>query len=633
MTDKTSSDNRSFPDQRYVNQVRDALWDGSGRASVMIGSGFSKNAESNRPDAGELPSWGELASDISSELNPPGTDGSQPAGATASPTSKDFLQLFQDYESHFGRSALHLFLERRVRDGDFSPGELHRRILELPWRDVFTTNWDTLLERTRPLAPERGYSVVHNRDEIPLARHPSIVKLHGTLGGHYPLIATKEDYRTYPKEYAPLVNTVQQAMMETVFCLIGFSGDDPNFQEWCRWVTENLGGSAPRIYVAGWLGMTQQKRSELLKRNIVPIDLAQHPQSSQWPEHLRHRYATEWLLHTLERGEPYPVVDWPSLDSRSFLSVPSFLKPVDTVTTNTPKEEHYPDDSHGASTDQVDRVRQIIGIWAHNRRLYPGWLAVPHETQWSLLDVTKRWETPILDSLCQMPPVKRLNTLRELIWRYEVALHPLSEEVTAEAEKVLEKIDCSSRTVGGSPDSKVDWAEVREAWRDVALALLTEARYRLDRKLFNRRVEAISPFLADHADVLHRVHHERCLWAMWSADFEKLEKELGKWRTTNCDPIWMMRKSAILFQCGREGEAVDLNGEALEIVRRIPPDDLSVAAASRESWALLTTAAIQHSQRRHRRNTRRWAELVALNCDVDSERIVIANSLTSSSNA
>ena len=627
MTDKTSSDTWSFPDQRYINQVRDALWDGAGRASVMIGSGFSKNAEPTRPDAGELPSWGELASDISRELNPPGSDGNQPTGGTASPSSDDFLQLFQDYETHFGRSALHLFLERRVRDGDFSPGELHRRMLQLPWRDVFTTNWDTLLERTRPSVPERGYSVIHNKDEIPLARHPGIVKLHGTLGGHYPLIATKKDYRTYPNEYAPLVNTVQQAMMETVFCLIGFSGDDPNFQEWSRWVKGNLRESAPRIYLAGRLGMTPDERSELLERNVVPIDLARHPQASQWPEHLRHRYATDWLLHTLERGEPYLVADWPSLDARSFPGVPSILEPVDTVTANTPNEEKYPDDSHSVS---VDQVRRIIEIWAHNRRLYPGWLAVPHEARWSFLDFTERWETPVLNSLCQMPPLERLNSLRELIWRYEVTLHPLSEEVAVAAEKTLEKIDCSSRTVDGNPDSEVVWAEVREAWCDVALALLTEARYRLDRKLFNRRAEIMSPFLNDHSAVLHRVHHERCLWAIWSADFESLEKELGKWRITDCDPIWMMRKSAILFQCGREREAVGLNGEALEIVRRIPSDDQSVVAASQESWALLTTAAIQRSQRR---NSRRWAELVALNCDVDSDRIAIANSLSSSSDA
>ena len=68
-----------------------------------------------------------------------------------------------------------------------------------------------------------AYSVVRNMDEIPLANRPRIVKLHGSLPSHFPLIFTEEDYRTYPMQFAPFVNTAQQAMMETLFCLIGFS--------------------------------------------------------------------------------------------------------------------------------------------------------------------------------------------------------------------------------------------------------------------------------------------------------------------------------------------------------------------------------------------------------------------------
>ena len=73
---------------------------------------------------------------------------------------------------------------------------------------------------------------------------PRIFKLHGSFPSQFPLIVTEEDYRTYPSEFAPFVNTVQQAMMETVFILIGFSGDDPNFRNWSGWVRDNLGEAA-----------------------------------------------------------------------------------------------------------------------------------------------------------------------------------------------------------------------------------------------------------------------------------------------------------------------------------------------------------------------------------------------------
>ena len=100
--------------------------------------------------------------------------------------------------------------------------------------------------------------------------------------------------------------------METVFFLIGFSGEDPNFLNWSGWVRDNLGSSAPKIYLAGYLQLSQHRRRMLEERNVVPIDLAQHPQSNRWREqNLHHRYATEWLLYILENGEPYDVTDWP----------------------------------------------------------------------------------------------------------------------------------------------------------------------------------------------------------------------------------------------------------------------------------------------------------------------------------
>ena len=101
------------------------------------------------------------------------------------------------------KGALHQLISQVVRDEDFVPGDMHKRLLSLPWRDVFTTNWDTLLEKTRSLVADRNYSVVQNMNEIPLAAQPRIVKLHGSLSAHFPLIFTEEDYRTYPTRFAP----------------------------------------------------------------------------------------------------------------------------------------------------------------------------------------------------------------------------------------------------------------------------------------------------------------------------------------------------------------------------------------------------------------------------------------------
>ena len=75
-------------------------------------------------------------------------------------------------------------------------------------------------------------------------------------------------------------------------------------------------------------------------RNVVPIDLAHHPKASKWPKNLRHQYATEWILHTLERGQPYDVSEWPrAIKPISVRSVPKELQPVEDVVSDMPKDE------------------------------------------------------------------------------------------------------------------------------------------------------------------------------------------------------------------------------------------------------------------------------------------------------
>ena len=561
-------------------------------------------------------------------------------GCRPEPAPDTLLRLAQEYEAAFGRADLHCFLQQQVRDNDFGPRDKHTRLLKLPWRDVFTTNWDTLLERARASVIDRAYSVVRNKDEIPLTSQPRIVKLHGSFPAQFPLICTEEDYRTYPTEFSPFVNTVQQAMMETVFFLIGFSGDDPNFLHWSGWVRDNLGTSAPKVYLAGYLNLSPHRRRMLEDRNVVPIDLARHPKAGEWPEHLRHGYATEWILHTLERGRPYDVTDWPSPRRRQYPPISDCLiEPVVEVTSDEPKcEPKVPQSDSSDSEDLPSFARKTIEVWSHNRRIYPGWLAIPfstlqkHFSDWITENKTER---RILQALPKLEPVERLTILRELVWRREVLMEPISRELESEAVAVLDLINCCSRTIKDGDkdvdDPKVEWVDVREAWREVAVGLVTVARHRFDRDLFNQRIEALSSFLNDDPNIAHRIHHEHCLWEVYSMDFEVLEGLLKDWQTENCDPVWMMRKAAILTEANRIDDAYELFKGALSTIRQSPADPHSVAGPSREGWALWLAMEFDEmrveEQGANRSDAdpdsdrrRRWRELAPLKCDALSER-------------
>ena len=579
----TNQRNDEFPDQLFLNHVRDALWRRPGQASVMIGSGFSRNARKNRPDAPDIPLWADLAKALAKSL---ATSRDQAA------CEIDPLELAQEYERAFGRARLHQFLIESVRDDDFSPSKLHERLLSLPWRDVFTTNWDTLLERCLPL-PERAYSLVTSRDHLPIGAPPRIVKLHGSLPGTFPLIVTKNDYETYrnSKVFAPFVNTVRQAMMETVVLLLGFSGEDPNFRRWLGWVRENLGESAPRIYLAHWLDLSEPRRAELLKDNVVPIDLARHPQAENWPDPLRHAKAVEWVLLSLEHGRPYAPEDWPSHVGPIRPSVPADLEPVERVLVRHPKEEPWtPDQREPHDLAQLEKIRKILCIWRYNRKCYPSWLVLPSGAAHELRQKTDSWQPVILAALPHLADgAERLGALSELVWRREALLDPLLEDedkdkcLKTALIGVLEEVDCGSRLVGGEERKDLDWGLIRSQWRRLTAALVTAARFNFDREKFEHWIEQLAPFMEEDEDLAERIQHEKCLWALNQQDYARLQDLVEQWKPQAA--AWLLRKAALFAELGRNQEARELALGVLETVRKWPDDPASLDGVSREAWA------------------------------------------------
>ena len=587
-----------FSDQSQFNRVRDALWQRSPNATVMVGAGFSRNAETTPPRVNAAPTWRELTEAMCERLYPLAEDGYRNLALASSADTSGALRLAQEYEVAFGRTDLHSFLRKHVRDDQLRPGEMHQRLLELPWRDVFTTNWDTLLERTCRLIPERSYSILRNPDEIPLATSPRIIKLHGSLDGHFPLIFTEEDYRTYPDRFSPFVNTVQQSMMESVFCLLGFSGDDPNFLHWSGWVRDNLGASAPKIYLAGWLSLSQHRRRMLESRNVIAIDLAVHPKARQWPKSVCHERATEWILRSFELGRPYEVSDWPSSSREAASPLPDYLQPVQRVIDHEPKEEPMREPKDDESIDDgLAGVCALLDVWSHNRqKTYPGWLTAPTEVRnkmWS----TREKATTVLDALPELPPLERLNAVRELIWRWELQLEPLtplettSSRLEQEAGGILDRVNCQEQKADGNDVPDADWRLVREAWVTVGLALVTAARLRFDEAEFNKRLEAVLPYQEEDAHVAHYIRHERCLWSIFSLEFASLGKQLDEWDVEGGDPVWMMRKAALQFEMGEDEKAQRLNALALERSRQMDGDVEDIGMLSREAWALYCAGA------------------------------------------
>ena len=583
--------------------------------------GFSRNADKLRPDVRDIPLWADLADLMHEALYPyDPADKSRPAVRDWSQPGA-ISRTAQEYEVAFGEQKLAELLERHIRDDEFTPGEYHSRILSLPWRDVSTTNWDTLLERTRPSVIQRSYGLVRTLKEIPLYPRPRIIKLHGCLSIHNRLILTEEDYRQYQKKYAPFVNTVQQAMMETTFCLIGFSGDDPNFLHWSGWVRDNLGSSAPRIYLAGWLNLSPHRRRMLEARNVTPIDLAHHPKASQWPEPLKHRYATEWLITSFEVGRPNDISDWPLISKISKEEIPFHLEPVQRFPALLPKPEPRPERSaEDIGNDAPAPILETIAIWAHNRNLYPNWLVLPFRRVNQLSSVTSEWERVILASMGQHSIDRQLEFLAEILWRKSILMEPLDPKLEKAAVGALSKFDCKAECIEGDFALDVDWNTIRINWKMVATALLTEARHQLDAEIFNEWHEALSQYKETDGNLLQRLNHEKCLWEVLGLNYKGLQSALNDWNANAAEPAWMMRKAALLFEAGLDGEATRLVDTALQHIRELPKEEGSLAAESREGWALWLALSRDELFENPADAVRKWEELTMVKCNANVER-------------
>ena len=159
--------------QHDIQRIKTALQ--SGHASCMIGAGFSFNAKPKTKGAKPFPSWRQLTSAIAERLYPK-NEGARNDAVQSAGSSSGALRLAEEFESAFGRTELNRLLEELIPDKLHEPSEVHTSLLELPWVDVYTTNYDTLLDRASTRIFQRSYMVIGQTQELPGSRRPRIIK-------------------------------------------------------------------------------------------------------------------------------------------------------------------------------------------------------------------------------------------------------------------------------------------------------------------------------------------------------------------------------------------------------------------------------------------------------------------------
>ena len=515
-------------DYPAVAQIADALWGASDvrGAAVMVGSGFSRFAEMPAGNSPLPPLWADFHSAITCALY-----NGEKEKAPRSP-----LRSAEEYRTARGAQGLDALVRSLVRDQQWQPGSLHRKLLRLPWSDVLTTNWDTLLERTIDPDSEHVYETVLTPGDIARTRPPRIVKLHGTFPSLSPFIFTEEDYRTYPREFAPFVNLAQQTLLENELCLLGFSGDDPNFLAWSGWVRDHLGKDARRIYLVGVFDMPQPQRRMLEQRNVAIVDLA--PLVADIDPRHRHQVANLRFLEVLYAAKPTDPWRWNRREG-------------ERIDDKTPLEE-------------------LVRVWRQERKSYPGWLVAPHIERYRLYHDTYGFAGRIAEAVSNDSLSGRLrcDLAAELVWRAAQSLSGLPDFLVAPLEQLLR-------------DHLVMLGE--EDGFAIFQSLLQNSRERRDESRFNTLL-AFGETHWTSEDVLAHLAYERCLWARQRLDYPSMMASVEAIKGS--DPLWAFRKAQILAELGRGKEAgTELKSAYADLKLRRLRDRRSLWLLSRQAWA------------------------------------------------
>lgn len=342
-----------------------------GKASVMVGAGFSRNADV--PLYIKVKQWNDVGEDIYCRLQ--AVDKVEPKDLVF----KTPMRLASQFAAVNGRSELDNLIRDAIPDDKMEPGSLHHQLLELPWRDVFTTNYDTLLERTRG-GLQRNYSVVTSKEMLLYKKSPRIIKLHGSFPDKTPFLMTEEDFMNYPVEHPEFVNTVRQALVESIFCLVGFSGDDPNFTSWQAWLQDVMGDYAGPSYLITFDNQYDESFKELMKqRGVEVINLSEISGLSDYTS------ALDFFFTYLSPREPA----WSGV-------VGYELHKVDLI-------------------ELTEKMRSV-------RETYPGWFVLPKKYYNDFTDM--QYYFPSLDKKYQEleDKIQKEGLLYELDWRADISL-------------------------------------------------------------------------------------------------------------------------------------------------------------------------------------------------------------------
>lgn len=483
--------------QESLRIIAERIWDG--HASVLVGAGFSKNAQ--LVSGGTMPvNWDELG-----ELFFEKTRKHKPE--TKELAYANVLRLAEDVEYSYDREELVGLIRKAINDDKLEPSDIHMRLLALPWKDVYTTNYDTLLERAASRLKEQGrrvYSLIRNDASFGLESPPFLIKLHGDIKESGTIIITEEDYRTYSSGHQAMINYIRNSIMMDTMVLVGFSGNDPNFLQWLGWVKDVLKDNQRKVFLLSVDEVSDATWVTFKKKNVIVVDLK--------------GYAGKDATH-------YENV------SQAIGFLESFIQQREQERAQYRKRALV----WRRSSHRGESIEQLYESLKKERDTYPGWLVMPRENREYRASLDG-FSLPI-DKLDQLSDVDQLLFLDVFNWHIEKSLYPIENSWEETFLAVLNRF---------RPFVDRSQTEIRNSWVNLKLSLLRMYRQEGWTEKWLSLRDELEPLRAElQEDQCCRFCYEQALWAVYQNDYALLEAVLDKWEDCPSDPYWDIRRGAL----------------------------------------------------------------------------------------
>lgn len=230
-----------------------------GKCLPVIGAGLSMNGK--LPSGQRMPNWDELVEPLATEISTAETDP---------------LEIAQEYENKFHRTALLETLEKLLHIKTVEPSHVHREFVRIRSFDVVcTTNFDSLLEKTYQ---QEGilFETIITTQQISLHGASSsvkILKIHGDFSHPEKIVFTKNDYTNYSKDNSAMIAFLTGQLMTKTPLYIGFSMKDPNFRQIKQIVEDIMKESVRKGFILTF-DSPAEEIEQYQKMGLIPIPLA-----------------------------------------------------------------------------------------------------------------------------------------------------------------------------------------------------------------------------------------------------------------------------------------------------------------------------------------------------------------------